>query len=71
MPHGQRHGAQGLDEADLDALGGDLAHPAIGLVVLLVVQVLNVYKPRGMTRYGCRRQAAEVEGRRRQEAPVP
>ncbi|MBW3602092.1 MAG: DUF2269 domain-containing protein [Actinobacteria bacterium] len=36
----------------LAALGGDLAHPAIGLVVLLVVEVLNVYKPRGTTRAG-------------------
>jgi hypothetical protein len=34
---------------------GDLLHPALGLVVLLVVQVLNVYKPRGMTRYGWRK----------------
>lgn len=41
---------------DLAALGGDLGHPAIGLVILLVVQVLNLYKPRGLTRYGDRRQ---------------
>jgi hypothetical protein len=40
----------------LDDLGGDLAHPAIGLVLLLVVQTLNIYKPRGLTRYGQRRQ---------------
>lgn len=37
-------------------LGGDLAHPAIGLALLLVVQTLNLYKPRGLTRYGQRRQ---------------
>jgi hypothetical protein len=36
--------------------GGDLLHPGLGLVVLLVVQVLNVYKPAGMTRYGQRKQ---------------
>lgn len=42
----------------LEALGGDLLHPAIGLVILLVVQVLNLYKPPGMTRYGWRRQQA-------------
>lgn len=41
--------------SELAALGGDLAHPGIGLVVLLVVQVLNIYKPRGLTRYGHRR----------------
>lgn len=40
----------------LAALGGDLAHPAIGLVLLLVVQTLNLYKPSGLTRYGRRRQ---------------
>jgi hypothetical protein len=38
---------------------GDLLHPALGLVVLLVIQVLNVYKPSGMTRYGQRKQAEE------------
>jgi hypothetical protein len=47
--------ARQADGARLDDLGGDLAHPAIGLVVLLVIQVLNVYKPRGMTRYGQRK----------------
>lgn len=40
----------------LQELGGDLAHPGIGLVLLLVILVLNVYKPRGMTRYGQRKQ---------------
>ena len=42
--------------AALEALGGDLFHPAIGLVILLVVQVLNLYKPQGLTRYGWRKQ---------------
>ena len=48
--------AQQAEGSALDALGGDLEHPAIGLVVLLVVQVLNMYKPPGMTRYGWRKQ---------------
>ena len=48
--------AQEVEGARLEALGGDLGHPAIGLVVLLVVQVLNLYKPAGMTRYGWRKQ---------------
>ena len=39
-------------DAELKALGGDFAHPAIGLVILVVVQVLNIYKPRGLTRRG-------------------
>ncbi len=55
--------AREAEGARLHDLGGDLAHPAIGLVVLLVIQVLNVYKPRGMTGYGRRKQA---EQRRRQ-----
>ena len=41
--------------ADVDRLGGDLFHAVGGLVVLLVPLVLNIYKPRGMTRYGWRR----------------
>jgi hypothetical protein len=39
---------------------GDLLHPALGLVVLLVVQVLNVYKPHGMTPYGQRKQNERI-----------
>jgi hypothetical protein len=42
---------------------GDLLHPALGLVVLLAIQVLNVYKPQGMTRYGQRKQAEERAAR--------
>jgi hypothetical protein len=36
--------------------GGDFMHSIGGLVVLLLVAVLNVYKPRGLTPYGWRRQ---------------
>jgi hypothetical protein len=49
--------AQTADAQELASLGGDLLHPAIGLVLLLVVAVLNVYKPRGTTRRGRRRPA--------------
>jgi hypothetical protein len=38
-----------------DASGGDLFHPSLGLLVLLTIVVLNVYKPRGPTRYGWRK----------------
>lgn len=48
--------AQNVEGPALEALGGDLGHPGIGLVVLLVVQVLNIYKPPGLTRYGWRKQ---------------
>ena len=30
--------------------------PGLGLVVLLVIQILNVYQPQGMTPYGLRKQ---------------
>jgi hypothetical protein len=33
---------------------GDFLHAGGGLFVLIVITVLNVYKPRGMTRYGWR-----------------
>lgn len=48
--------ARTADGALLGSLGGDLFHPAIGLVILLVVQILNLYKPQGLTRYGWRKQ---------------
>jgi hypothetical protein len=41
---------------DLRALGSTLVHSVGGTVMLLVILVLNVYKPRGMTRYGWRKQ---------------
>ncbi len=49
-----------LDSVDIGrlqgALQGELLHAGVGLLVLLVIQVLNVYKPRGMTPYGWRKQ---------------
>jgi uncharacterized membrane protein len=39
-----------------DGLWGELFHAGVGLLVLLVIQVLNVYKPRGLTPYGWRKQ---------------
>ncbi len=48
--------ARAADDADLGRLGGDLVHAGGGLLVLLVITVLNVYKPRGMTPYGWRKQ---------------
>ncbi len=40
----------------LRALTSTLVHSVGGAVVLLVILVLNIYKPRGMTRYGARKQ---------------
>jgi hypothetical protein len=47
------------DGTGLGTLGGDLVHPGLGLLVLLVITGLNVYKPRGLTPYGWRRQQEE------------
>jgi hypothetical protein len=48
--------AREADGATLGRLGGDLFHAGGGLLVLLVITVLNVYKPRGLTPYGWRKQ---------------
>ena len=44
---------------DLRALGSTLVHSVGGTVVLLVNMWLNVYKPRGLTPYGWRKQDEE------------
>jgi hypothetical protein len=44
--------AQTADDAAASQLGGDVLHPALGLPVLIAVTVLNVHKPRGLTRTG-------------------
>ena len=48
--------AREADSAHLATLGGDLFHAGGGLLVLLVITVLNVYKPQGLTPYGWRKQ---------------
>jgi hypothetical protein len=53
---------------DLRALPSTLGHSVGGTVVLLVILVLNIYKPRGMTRYGWRKQQ---EQRREQAGRAP
>jgi hypothetical protein len=52
--------AQEAEGTSLDGLGGDLLHPGLGLVVLLVILMLNMYKPRGVTPYGWRKQQEEL-----------
>ena len=44
------------DSANLGGLRGELLHAGGGLLVLLVTTTLSVYKPRGMTPYGWRKQ---------------
>ena len=46
-----------LPRTDLNAVGMELRfHAAAGLLVLLVPAILSVYKPRGLTSYGRRKQ---------------
>jgi hypothetical protein len=51
--------APGVGGRGHSAVGGDLFHPGVGLVVLLAIAALNVYRPRGLTRYGWRKQQEE------------
>ena len=48
-----------ISTEDLRALPSTLLHSVGGTVLLLVVLVLNLYKPRGVTRYGRRRGAGK------------
>jgi hypothetical protein len=41
--------ARTLTEAEAVTLGGDIVHPGVGIGILVVVAVLNIYKPRGQT----------------------
>jgi len=47
------------DGANVFGLRGELIHAGGGLLVLLVTATLSVYKPRGMTPYGWRKQHKE------------
>ena len=58
--------ARAADAAARGGLGGDLIHAGGGLLVLLVITVLNVYKPPGLTPYGWRKQHEERRQRREQ-----
>ena len=56
--------ARTADDPTAVLLGGDILHPALGLLVLIVIAVLNLYKPRGLTPYGhCRQTEAPVGAR--------
>jgi hypothetical protein len=52
----------------LAALPGTLPHSVGGVVVLLVVHWLNVFKPRGLTRYGWRKEREERAAAQRRMA---
>jgi uncharacterized membrane protein len=57
--------------ADPRELPGSLPHSVGGLIVLLLVTVLSVYKPRGMTRYGWRKQHEQRYKQRARSADLP
>src|SRR4051794_33356827 len=48
--------AAATPNAAISGLPGEFVHAGGGMLVLLVIQVLNMYKPRGMTPYGWRKQ---------------
>ena len=56
---------------DLRALGSTLVHSVGGMVILLVNMWLNIYKPRGLTRYGWRMQPAESSAAQRGKRDEP
>jgi hypothetical protein len=59
-----------MDAAQLRALRGDLMHPGIGLLILLVIAVLNIFKPAGVTRYGWRKQREQRLALRRRQTEL-
>src|SRR5215470_12255785 len=56
-----------MDAAQLRALRGDLMHPGVGLLFLLLITVLNIYKPAGVTPYGWRKQREQRMALRRRQ----
>ncbi|WP_233192553.1 DUF2269 family protein [Sporosarcina sp. P2] len=48
--------AKETGSADPSGLWGELFHAGVGLLVLLVIIILSVYKPRGTTPFGKRKQ---------------
>lgn len=57
--------------ADPLGLPGTLPHSIGGLVVLLVATILSIFKPRGLTRYGWRRQQDQRRTERPQSTALP
>jgi hypothetical protein len=56
---------------DPRALSSTLPHSIGGLIILLTTAILSVFKPRGLTRYGWRKQQQQRASRRaRDAAPV-
>ena len=54
--------ASDVDGAGLDGLRSYILHSGVGLLVLLTATTLSVYKPRGLTPYGWRKQQDQRKG---------
>jgi hypothetical protein len=52
------------------ALAGEVFHGGIGLLVLLLIQLLNIYKPRGLTPFGWR-ESQKLKLARSRDFPLP
>lgn len=48
------------DEQHVIGMGSDIAHAVIGLVLLIGILELNIDKPRGLTKYGWRKEQAAL-----------
>lgn len=65
--------AAASESGELPGAGGQLLHAGVGSLVLVVTMVLAIYKPRGMTRSGARRQRKlrdRVRDQRAERAPM-
>ncbi|WP_249336665.1 DUF2269 family protein [Sporosarcina sp. Marseille-Q4063] len=52
----QANVAKETGSAEFDVLWSELLHAGVGLLVLFVIIILSVYKPRGMTPFGQRKE---------------
>ena len=48
--------ARTAEGGDFGGLKRQMVHASLGMLVLLLTTVLGVYKPKGVTRYGWRKQ---------------
>lgn len=48
--------ARTADASDFSGMKGQIVHASLGMLVLLLTTMLGVYKPKGVTRYGWRKQ---------------
>ena len=62
--------AEATSRPDPRAMSGSLFHSVGGLLVLLTVTILNIYKPRGLTRHGWRKQQ-EQRGEQHKQRTSP